>query len=284
MHGKPQPVHSASLPASSAESSVSSRFPSPSGLPTASLADFPKTDFLYPRELLNFPSRLTVPTTSAFVYRAHRTPDADNGGIGCDSHGVPKSTQPQEDTTNDVEHPVNEAPAEHACPSVQPTELGPLAAQASLAETAKIALLLTPKREMDEDIDVELLGDPPMPTSEHWRSCASSSTTTPSLPTLAATSSSSNAPVSVAYFGDAVYDRPNDPSSFTYDSDVYGSFKFVLLDEVEKEEGGQISIVRLYQCKACLALSQTHTYKDEVVHTIVTSDQRIVKYDPATPR
>ncbi|KAH7719540.1 hypothetical protein AAVH_13008 [Aphelenchoides avenae] len=203
-----------------------------------------------------------------------------------------------------VEHPMNEISAERACPSVHCIEPGPLEAQEPLAEPppAEIDLLRTPKRELDEDVDVELLDDPPLPIREHRSSCASpSTTTTPSLPTLAASSSAANASVPVAYFGDAVFDRPSDPSSFTYESDVYGSFKFVLLDEVEKEEGGQISIVRLYQCKACLArkyrfrsyvsvlknydsVSQTHEYKDEVVHTIVTYGQRIVKYDPATPR
>lgn len=101
--------------------------------------------------------------------------------------------------------------------------------------------------------------------------------------------------------GTIVYVICKDIKNLDFRSDVYGSFKFVLLDEVEKEEGGQISIVRLYQCKACLArkyrfrsyvsvlknydsVSQTHEYKDEVVHTIVTYGQRIVKYDPATPR
>ncbi|KAH7666471.1 hypothetical protein AAVH_43168, partial [Aphelenchoides avenae] len=67
-------------------------------------------------------------------------------------------------------------------------------------------------------------------------------------------------------------------------SDLYGTFKFVLLDEVEKVEGGQLNVMRLYRCEACFELSQTHMYKDEVVHTIMTSGQRIVKYDPDTPR
>ncbi|KAH7691400.1 hypothetical protein AAVH_40086, partial [Aphelenchoides avenae] len=67
-------------------------------------------------------------------------------------------------------------------------------------------------------------------------------------------------------------------------SDVYGSFKFLLLDELEKEEGGQTNVVRLYQCETCLSLSQTRNYRDEVVHAIMTSGQRIVKHDPATPR
>lgn len=198
------------------------------------------------------------------VESTSHTVTADNDGIGFGSHGVPKSTQPQEDTGNNasnstptlckvypvkdrlytyssrhlhkrplkrhnfdrhefelqVEHPMNEISAERACPSVHCIEPGPLEAQEPLAEPppAEIDLLRTPKRELDEDVDVELLDDPPLPIREHRSSCASpSTTTTPSLPTLAASSSAANASVPVAYFGDAVFDRPSDPSSFTYE-------------------------------------------------------------------
>ncbi|KAH7714459.1 hypothetical protein AAVH_18185 [Aphelenchoides avenae] len=93
-----------------------------------------------------------------------------------------------------------------------------------------------------------------------------------------------NSVLPMAYFGDAIYDRPTDPSSFTYKSDLYGQFKFVLLDTVEKVQDGRPSVVRLYVCDACKKLSQTHTYKDQVVHAITTFGQRIVKHDPDFPR
>ncbi|KAH7705532.1 hypothetical protein AAVH_27257 [Aphelenchoides avenae] len=211
---------------------------------------------------------------------------SDDGGIGSGSCAVPKTTQPQQDSANDVVHPVSEVSIELKSPSVQPTEQAPLEVEAALAEVppAEVRLLRVPKQELDEDIDVEVLDEPPVSVRDYRSSCASSSTNTPSLPTLAGSSSLSRLSVPVAYFGDAVYDRVADPSSFTYESDVYGGFNFVLLDEVQKGEGGQLNVVRLYQCEACLALSQTHEYKDEVVHTIMTSGQRIVKYDPAAPR
>ncbi|KAH7699383.1 hypothetical protein AAVH_33511, partial [Aphelenchoides avenae] len=137
-----------------------------------------------------------------------------------------------------------------AHPSVEPTEPAPSDAQA-----AEAPVLRAPKREPLEDPDVELLDGPRLSdvsVKKRRSSCASSSTNTPSLPPLTASTSFSSKPsVAVAYFGDAVYDHPGDPSSFTYESDLYGSFKFVLLDEVEKEEGGQRNVMRLYRCEAC---------------------------------
>ncbi|KAH7729980.1 hypothetical protein AAVH_02466 [Aphelenchoides avenae] len=91
-------------------------------------------------------------------------------------------------------------------------------------------------------------------------------------------------PPPVAYFGEAVYDQADDPSSFTYKSDLYGAFKFVLLDEEVKERDGRVKVLRLYQCEGCLLLSKTHKYRHEQVYAIMTSGKRIVKHDPDTPR
>ncbi|KAH7693227.1 hypothetical protein AAVH_39740, partial [Aphelenchoides avenae] len=102
-----------------------------------------------------------------------------------------------------------------AHPSVESTEPAPLETQ-----TAEAPVLRAPKREPLEEPDVELLDGPrvsDVPVKKRRSSCASSSTNTPSLPPLTATSSFSSKPsVAVAYFGDAVYDHPDDPSSFTY--------------------------------------------------------------------